>query len=91
MDIPLLLILVVLTTGCGWVPNLLIITPSLTGHGSLPLFAWKLVEINLPSGVREKFVELLFLFDSAIANLMSFCISLSINLVCFSFLLISNA
>ena len=53
MVTPLLLIMVVLTTGWGWVPKRWMTIPFSTGQGSLPFWR-KLAASCLASGVRQR-------------------------------------
>ena len=57
IDTPLLFIVVVLTTGCLWVPNLWLTTPFSTGQGNFPLFEEKLAASAFASGVNTKLSE----------------------------------
>ena len=50
---PLLFIIILLSNGCGWLPNPKVIAPLSTGHGNLPLLDLKLLEVNSPSLVSS--------------------------------------
>ena len=87
---PLLLMVVVRTTGWRCVPNLCVTIPFSTGQGKRPLLETKLAARALASGVNTKptvFVPA-FLFDAAIASRIRRAISLSITSRCFCLFLI---
>ena len=88
MVTPLLLIMVVLTTGCGWVPKRWITIPFFTGQGSLPLLATKFAANNLASGVSAKAFFDFFpaaLLEAAMASRIKRLISRSIAVALIAF------